>query len=84
MTFVPRTKGALDGECQSGAESRAAPGNRRVEACHGTRPESSGDSIEVQVAAGDVDATGHRKVDSSCSSNGSSGRVVPEKPGDDL
>ena len=57
-----------------------APGTRRVEAsaCHDTSTESSGDSTEVQVDAGDVDATGHRKVDSSCSSFGSSGRVVPE------
>ena len=63
-----------------------ATGNRRVEAsaCHGTRTESSGDSTEVQVDAGDVDATGNRKVASSCSSFGSSGRVVPERPGDDL
>jgi hypothetical protein len=53
-------------------------------ACHGTRTEGSGESTQVQVDEGDFNAPGVRKVDSSCSSICSSGRVVPERPGDDL
>ena len=40
--------------------------------------------LDEQWAVDHLGATGHRRLESSCSSIGSSGRVVPERPGDDL